>query len=69
MFRVDIVFVGRHDTAGDTLFKGVDLGGSEFACRDALLKEHVEFGKSAACGLGDAEVRVDNAEEADTTLL
>lgn len=57
--RVEVVALGKH----------VNVCRRELACRYALLKEQVEFGKRAACGLGDAEVRVDEAEEADSSLF
>lgn len=53
-----------HNLFLDRLLEDVDLGGGKLAGRDALLKEHVELGKGASAGLGDAEVGVDDAAEA-----
>lgn len=52
----------------DALLEGVDLGGRELARRHAPLEESVQLGECAAGGLGHAEVRVDDAAEADATL-
>lgn len=45
--------------------ENIHLGLSKLARTDALGEEEVEFGKGAAGGFGDAEVDVDDAEEAD----
>ena len=49
------------------VFEDIDVGGGEFARADLLLEEQVEFGEGAAAGFGQAEVRVDDAEEAGST--
>lgn len=46
----------------------VDLCSSELASADTLLEQNTELGKGTAVGFGEAEVGVDDAKEADTTL-
>lgn len=53
----------------DRLVKDIDLGGSELSSADTLLEQNAQLGKGSAIGLGQAEVGVDDAEEADATLL
>ena len=54
--------------AVDVVVKDIDVRGGELAGADAALEEQVELGEGAALRLGDAEVRVDDAEEADCGL-
>lgn len=60
--------VAVDDAALDLLVKDVDLCRGKLARTHAALKEQVELGKGAAGRLGDAEVGVDDAEEADAAL-
>jgi len=52
----------------DRLVEDIDLCGSELASADTLLEQDTELGKGSAIGLGEAEVSVDDAEEADAAL-
>jgi hypothetical protein len=52
----------------DRLVEDIDLGSSELASTDTLLEQNTQLGKGTAIGLGEAEVGVDDAQEADTTL-
>lgn len=52
----------------DRLVEDIDLSSSEVASADTLLEQNPQLGKGTAIGLGEAEVGVDDAEEADTTL-
>ena len=45
--------------------KDIDIRGGELARTDVLLKEEIDLGEGAAARLGDAEVGVDDAAEAD----
>ena len=56
------------DMLVDGLVEDIDLCGSELASADTLLEQDTEFGKGSTVGLGEAEVSVDDAEEADTAL-
>ena len=56
------------DMLVDGLVEDINLCGSELASADTLLEQDTEFGKGSTIGLGEAEVSVDDAEEADTTL-
>lgn len=68
MLRIHRVLVVVHETTRNVLPKHIHLGGGELARRHTLLKEHVHLGERAACWLGHAEVGVDDAQEADTSL-
>jgi hypothetical protein len=57
------------DVIIDRLVEYIDLGGSELSSADTLLEQNTQLGKGSAIGLGQAEVGIDDAEEADTTLL
>jgi hypothetical protein len=46
----------------------VDIRTRELAGAHAVLEQQVQLGERAARGLGNAEVRVNDAEEADATL-
>lgn len=50
------------------LFKHLDFRLCEIPRADSPFKEEVEFGKGSAGWFGDAEIGVDDAEEADTRL-
>lgn len=50
------------------LVEDIDLGRSEVASADTLLEQNTQLGKGTTIGLGEAEVGVDDAEEADATL-
>lgn len=50
------------------LVEDIDLGSSELASADTLLEQNTQLGKGTAIGLGEAEVGVDDAQEADATL-
>jgi hypothetical protein len=50
------------------LVEDIDLGSSELASTDTLLEQDTQLGKCTAIGLGEAEVGVDDAQEADTAL-
>lgn len=52
----------------DGFVEHVHLCGSKVSRANLLLEEHVDFSKGSAAGLGDAEVGVDDAAEADSTL-
>lgn len=60
--------VAVDDASLDLLVKDVDFCRGKLARAHAALKEQVELGKGAAGGFGDAEVGVDDAEEADAAL-
>lgn len=51
-------------TSFDVVLEGIDLSLGELARRHAPLEQDVEFGVGAAARLGDAEVGVDDREEA-----
>lgn len=53
----------------DRLVEDIDLGGSKLSSADTLLEQNAQLGKGSAVGLGQAEVGIDDAEEADATLL
>lgn len=53
----------------DRLVEDIDLCGSELSSADTLLEQNTQLSKGSAIGLGKAEVGVDDAEEADATLL
>lgn len=53
----------------DRLVEDIDFCGSELSSADTLLEQNAQLSKGSAIGLGKAEVGVDNAEEADATLL
>jgi hypothetical protein len=52
----------------DRLVEDIDLGSSELASADTLLEQNTQLGKGTTIGLGEAEVGVDDAQEADATL-
>ena len=52
----------------NVLLKNVYLGLGKLPGADLLLKEKVQLCKGAASGLGDAEVRIYDAQEADAAL-
>lgn len=52
----------------DRLVEDINLGSSELASADTLLEQDTQLGKGTTIGLGEAEVGVDDAEEADATL-
>jgi hypothetical protein len=54
----------RHGFVAELAVEHVHLGRGEFACRDAVLEQVVEFGERSASRFGDAEVGVDDADEA-----
>lgn len=56
------------DLVVDRLVKDINLGARKLARADALLEQHVELRKGPAARLGDAEVCVNDAEEADAAL-
>lgn len=66
-FENSIVLV--HNLLVDGFVEHVHLCGSKVSRADALLEEHVDFGKRSAPGLGESEVGVDDAAEADSALL
>lgn len=45
--------------------KDVDLSAGKLPCADASFEKQIQFCKGAARGLGNTEVSVDDAEEAD----
>lgn len=51
------------------LVKYVNLGGSEFPRADAFLEKKIQLGKGTAGRFRDPEIGVDEAEEADPSLL
>lgn len=57
-----------HDLFLDGLVEDVNLGRRKFARANMLFKQHVQLSKRAAARLGDAEVGIDDAEEADAAL-
>ena len=46
----------------------IDIGSGELASAETLLEEHTQLGECATIGLGETEVGIDDAEEADATL-
>jgi hypothetical protein len=66
--RLHDAIVLVHDLFVNGLVEYVYLCGGKLARGNLLLKEHVELGKGAAAGLGEAEVGVDDAAEADSAL-
>lgn len=65
-FENSIVLV--HNLLVDGFVEHVHLCGSKVSRADPLLEEHVNFSKSSAAGLGESEVGVDDAAEADSAL-
>jgi hypothetical protein len=65
MFCRQAILVVRNYRIVHRLAKHVDLGAGKFPRADLALEEQVQFGEGAAAGFGDAEVRIDDAEEAD----
>lgn len=63
------VLVLRHDAALDRRLECIHRRVVELARRDLALEEDVQLGEGAAAGLGDAEVGVDDAEEAYAALV
>lgn len=56
------------DLLVDILLELINLCLVELACADLALEKDVHLGKGAACWLGEVEVRVNNAAEANTGL-
>jgi hypothetical protein len=46
----------------------VNFSRGEFACRDAVLEEVIQFGEGSASGFWDTEVGVDDAQETCATI-
>lgn len=63
-----LVLVVLHDGRVNMLGKHIHLSRGKLARGHLLLKQQVELGEGAARGLGDAEVCVDEAEEARAGL-
>jgi hypothetical protein len=49
----------------DLIGEDIDVILGEFPCRDTSLEHQVQLGEGSASGFGNAEVGVDDAEEAD----
>lgn len=63
------VFVSLNKAATYRRVEDVDLRAGELARADAALEEQVQLREGAAARLRDAEVSVDDAEEADAGLF
>ena len=50
------------------LFENIDVRSGEFSSTDAAFEKEIQFGEGTALGFRNAEVGVDNAAEADTSL-
>lgn len=59
---------GVHDLVALLGLEHVDFGAGKLARAHAMLEEQVQLRERATRGLGDAEVRVDDAEEANAAL-
>ena len=57
------------NTPPHSLIEDIYVRAREPARADTALEEEIEFGEGAAAGLRDAEVGVDNAEEAYSGLV
>lgn len=60
----NLIPVTIHHVAFHFLGEDIDVGRGELSSADASFEEEIQFGKSTSGRLGDAEVRVDKAEEA-----
>lgn len=65
-FENSIVLV--HNLFVDGFVEHIHLCGGKVSRADLSLEKHVDFSKSSAAGLGETEVGVDDAEEADSAL-
>lgn len=54
-----------HNSILNMFMIDINFSRAELARRDAFLEQDVQLGERAAAGLGEAEVGVDDAEEAD----
>ena len=68
MANVQLLFISVNHFAADILAEDIDVCAGEFSSADTAFKEEIEFGKGTANGLGEAEVDVNYAAEADTSL-
>lgn len=66
--RLDNAVVLVHDLFVNRLVEHVHLCRRKLARANLLLEQHVELGKGAPARLGEAEVGVDDAAEADSAL-
>ena len=64
----DFLFLFIIAWCANCLAEDIDVGGSELPRTYAALKQKIKFGERAALGLGHAEVRVNDAQKADTSL-
>lgn len=55
-----------NDASLNGLIKDIDLGSGELASTNTTLEEQIQLSEGAAARLGNAEVCIYNAEEADT---
>ena len=65
----NLIFILVHRIALNVFGKHVDLGGSKLASADALFEKQVQFSIRTSSRLRNAEVCVDQAKEARSSLV